>query len=148
MGGGLVFWTLEADGSGWSFTNALYFYFVTLSGVGFSNVMPQSPIARVLHSSTSLLGLVLLHHCCHRWPIGFMRYLQKCGRLSNSLQLASGHVFRFSYFHSWFNILISAIVWVKMLEVFIFAPLIMHSANVPVIRLPRLVKIASTSMIF
>lgn len=57
LAGGLVFWTLEADRSGWSFTDALYFCFVTLSGVGFSNVMPQSLTARAFSQAYVIIGL-------------------------------------------------------------------------------------------
>jgi len=57
LAGGLVFWTLEADHSGWTVTNSLYFCFVTLSGVGFSNVMPQSLAARVFSQVYVVVGL-------------------------------------------------------------------------------------------
>lgn len=54
--GSLVFWLLEAQ-SGWEWSTALYYCFVTLSGVGFSNVMPRTLAARVFGQAYIVLGL-------------------------------------------------------------------------------------------
>ncbi|CAK0804688.1 unnamed protein product, partial [Prorocentrum cordatum] len=46
LGGSAAFVALEASSGQWSFATSLYFCFVTLSGVGFSNVLPRSVAAR------------------------------------------------------------------------------------------------------
>lgn len=56
IGGSLIFMALEAEHN-WDFFKALYFCFVTLSCIGFSNVMPRSDAAKVFTFVYIVIGL-------------------------------------------------------------------------------------------